>query len=128
MSQTGNEFQKSIEGAESKEEMKEEIQKAIDENKIIIFMKGNKLMPQCGYSMRALQTVAHYEDDVDGFEFETVDVLRDERIREALEEVTDWPTIPQIFVDGEFLGGSDTVYEMHEEGDLEDKIVKAFEN
>lgn len=116
-------IQERIENAETKEEMKEEIQNVIDENKIVLFMKGNKLMPQCGYSMRALQTIGQYDKD-----FETVDVLRDERIREALTEVTDWPTIPQVFVDGEFLGGSDVVYEMHEKGELEEKIDSAFQN
>ena len=111
------ETQKSIQNAETKEEMKEEIERAVDENDIVIFMKGNEMMPQCGYSARAVKAVSLYEE-----EFETVDVLRDERIREALEEVSDWPTIPQVFVDGEFLGGSDIVVEMHEDGELEEKI------
>lgn len=112
-------IQQAIENVGNKEEMKKEIQNAIDENDIIIFMKGTRHMPQCGYSRRAVQTIAHYEDD-----FKTVDVLKDARIREALSEITDWPTIPQVFVDGEFLGGSDTVYEMHEDGELEEKIKK----
>jgi len=111
------ETQKSIQNAETKEEMKEEIENAIDENDIVIFMKGNEMMPQCGYSARAVKAVSLYED-----EFETVDVLRDERIREVLEKVSDWPTIPQVFVGGEFLGGSDIVVEMHEDGELEEKI------
>jgi monothiol glutaredoxin len=111
------ETQKSIQNAETHEEMKEEIENAIQENEIIIFMKGNEVMPQCGYSARAVKAVSLYED-----EFETVDVLRDERIREVLEEVSDWPTIPQVFVGGEFLGGSDIVVEMHEDGELEEKI------
>lgn len=111
------ETQKSIQNAETKEKMREEIERAIDENDIVIFMKGNKQMPQCGYSARAVKAVSLYED-----EFETVDVLRDERVREVLEEVTEWPTIPQVFVDGEFLGGSDIVVEMHEDGELEEKI------
>ncbi len=112
-----SETQKSIQNAETREEMKAEIERAIDENDIIIFMKGNKMMPQCGYSARAVKAVSLHEE-----EFETVDVLRDERIREVLEEVSDWPTVPQVFVDGEFLGGSDIVVEMHEEGELEEKI------
>ncbi|MFW5983933.1 MAG: Grx4 family monothiol glutaredoxin [Halobacteria archaeon] len=111
------ETQKSIQNAETKEKMREEIERAIDENDIVIFMKGNKQMPQCGYSARAVKAVSLYEE-----EFETVDVLRDERVREVLEDVTDWPTIPQVFVDGEFLGGSDIVVEMHEDGELEEKI------
>ncbi len=111
------ETEKAIYNAEDEDEMREAIETAIDENDIIIFMKGNKQMPQCGYSARAVKAVSLYED-----EFETVDVLRDERVREVLEEVSDWPTIPQVFVGGEFLGGSDIVVEMHEEGELEEKI------
>ncbi|MFP4632193.1 MAG: glutaredoxin family protein [Halobacteriales archaeon] len=112
-----NEYQESIEGAETEDEMRGEIQRAIDEVDVLLFMKGNEMMPQCGYSARALKAVGLYADDV-----VTVDVLRDRRIREVLEDVTDWPTIPQVFVDGEFLGGSDVVVEMHEEGELERKI------
>ncbi len=109
-------MQQRIENADTREEMKERIEESIEDKDIIIFMKGNKHMPQCGYSRKAVQTIAHYEED-----FETVNVLNDPRIREVLSEITDWPTIPQVFVDGEFLGGSDTVYEMHEEGELEEK-------
>ena len=109
--------EKEIYESDDEDEMRDRIENAIDENDIIIFMKGNKQMPQCGYSARAVKAVSLYED-----EFETVDVLRDERVREVLEDVTDWPTIPQVFVDGEFLGGSDVVVEMHEDGELEEKI------
>lgn len=109
--------EKEIYEAGDEDEMRERIEDAVDDNDIVIFMKGNKQMPQCGYSARAVKAVSLYEDD-----FETVDVLRDERVREVLEEITDWPTIPQVFVDGEFLGGSDIVVEMHEEGELEEKI------
>lgn len=111
------ETEKAIYNAEDEDEMREAIETAIEDNEVIIFMKGNKQMPQCGYSARAVKAVSLYED-----EFETVDVLRDERVREVLEEVSDWPTIPQVFVGGEFLGGSDIVVEMHEEGELEEKI------
>jgi len=111
------ETEREIYNAEDEDEMRELIEEAIDDNDVIVFMKGNKEMPQCGYSARAVKAVSLYED-----EFETVDVLRDERVREVLEDVTDWPTIPQVFVDGEFLGGSDIVVEMHEEGELEEKI------
>lgn len=109
--------EKEIYESDDEDEMRERIEDAVDDNDIIIFMKGNKQMPQCGYSARAVKAVSLYEE-----EFETVDVLRDERVREVLEEITDWPTIPQVFVDGEFLGGSDIVVEMHEEGELGEKI------
>ena len=109
--------EKEIYEADDEKEMRQRIEGAIDNNDIIIFMKGNEQMPQCGYSARAVKAVSLYED-----EFETVDVLRDERVREVLEEVSDWPTIPQVFVGGEFIGGSDVVVEMHEDGELEEKI------
>lgn len=110
-------LQQSIEDTDSRTEMRERIESAIENNDVVIFMKGNKMMPQCGYSARAVKAVSLYRED-----FETVDVLRDERIREVLEEVTDWPTIPQVFIGGEFQGGSDIIVEMHEEGELEEKI------
>lgn len=112
-----SEIQESIEDSNSRDEMRSRIEDAIESNDVLIFMKGNELMPQCGYSARAVKAVSLYRD-----EFETVDVLRDERIREVLEEVTDWPTIPQVFIGGEFQGGSDVIVEMHEEGELEEKI------
>lgn len=112
-----SELQESIEDADTREEMRDRIESAIESNDVVIFMKGNELMPQCGYSARAVKAVSLYRE-----EFETVDVLRDERIREVLEEVTDWPTIPQVFIGGEFQGGSDIIVEMHEEGELEQKI------
>jgi monothiol glutaredoxin len=114
-----SEHQEAIEDADSEDAMREEIERVIDEQDVVVFMKGNKLMPQCGYSARAVEVVAHYRDK----EFATVDVLRDERIREVLEGISDWPTIPQVFVDGEFLGGSDVLMEMHEEGELEEKMA-----
>ncbi|MDY7082076.1 MAG: Grx4 family monothiol glutaredoxin [Halobacteria archaeon] len=116
-----SQLQESIEDAETEEEMKERIEDAIEENEIIIFMKGNKMMPQCGYSARAVKAVGQFRED-----FETVDVLRDERIREVLEDVSDWPTIPQVFIGGEFQGGSDIVVEMYENGELEEKIEEAY--
>jgi len=111
------ETERAIYEADDENEMRDRIEETIENNDIVVFMKGNKGMPQCGYSARAVKAVSLYED-----EFETVDVLRDERVREVLEDVTDWPTIPQVFVDGEFLGGSDVVVEMHEDGELEEKI------
>lgn len=112
-----NEYQEAIENASTEEEMRDEIDRAVTENDIVVFMKGNAMMPQCGYSARAVDAVGVYEED-----FVDVDVLKDERIREVLEDYSDWPTIPQVYVDGEFLGGSDIVVEMHESGELEQKI------
>ncbi|MFB6282663.1 MAG: Grx4 family monothiol glutaredoxin [Halobacteria archaeon] len=112
-----SEFQDSIENATDMEEMKEEIERTIDDNDIVIFMKGNQMMPQCGYSAKAVEIMQMYAD-----EFETINILNDRRIKEALKEVSDWPTSPQVFVDGELLGGSDILAEMHENGELEEKV------
>ncbi len=112
-----DEHQEAIENAEDEEEMREEIDRAVNENDVVVFMKGNALMPQCGYSARAAEAVGVYVD-----EFVDIDVLADRRIREVLEDYSDWPTIPQVFIDGEFQGGSDIVVEMHENGELEQKI------
>jgi monothiol glutaredoxin len=86
----------------------------IAENEVVLFMKGNPLMPQCGYSDRAVNLVAAHRE-----EFETVDVLPAlDRYRAALAEHSGWETIPQTFVDGEFVGGSDVLAELEERGEL----------
>jgi monothiol glutaredoxin len=88
---------------------------AIADNDVVLFIKGNRLMPQCGYSKRALELVSQYRE-----EFETVDTLEAlEEYRAALEEHSGWETIPQTYVDGEFVGGSDILAELDERGELE---------
>jgi monothiol glutaredoxin len=97
------------------EEVKSNVKTAIEENDIVLFMKGNRLMPQCGYSQRAVNLLSQYVD-----EFEVVDVLPAlDAYREALDEHSGWETIPQTFVDGEFIGGSDILAEMDERGELQ---------
>jgi len=98
----------------SEAEVAERVDAAIEENDVVLFMKGNRLMPQCGYSARALELVgAHVE------EFETVDVLPAlDAYRAALSEHSGWETIPQTFVNGEFVGGSDILVELDERGEL----------
>jgi monothiol glutaredoxin len=87
---------------------------AIEENDVVLFMKGNRLMPQCGYSQRALELVDEHVDD-----FETVDVLPAlPAFRTALESHSGWETTPQTYVDGEFVGGSDVLAELDERGEL----------
>jgi monothiol glutaredoxin len=76
-------------------------------------MKGSPLFPQCGFSSRAIAILNHLE-----VEFESVDVLQDQGIRQGIKAYSDWPTIPQLYVDGEFLGGSDIMMEMYESGEL----------
>ena len=96
---------------------KEKIQKLIDANSIMVFMKGTKLMPQCGFSNNVVQILNSL-----GVVFSTFDVLSDFEIREGIKEYSDWPTIPQVYLKGEFLGGSDILIEMYNSGSLKEKI------
>ena len=103
------------------EEVSERVDETIEDNHVVLFMKGNRLMPQCGYSQRAVELIgAHVE------EFETVDVLPAlDEYREALEAHSGWETIPQTFVDGEFVGGSDILAELDERDQLESTLTRA---
>jgi monothiol glutaredoxin len=97
--------------------MTEDVHARIDDlvrnNRIVLFMKGSPLFPQCGFSSRAVAILQHL-----GAEFESVDVLQDQGIRQGIKAYSDWPTIPQLYVDGEFVGGSDIMMEMYESGEL----------
>lgn len=96
------------------EEVPEIVDDAISNNEVVLFMKGTPQMPQCGYSKRAVGLIGQYRDDV-----ETVDTLQNlGAFREALDEHSGWETIPQTFVEGEFVGGSDVLAQLDEEGDL----------
>ena len=92
---------------------KDKIQRLIDSNSVMVFMKGTKLMPQCGFSNNVVQILNSL-----GVEFNTFDVLSDFEIREGIKEFSDWPTIPQLYVKKEFVGGCDIIREMHENGEL----------
>ena len=94
--------------------LRDQIQAAIDENPVILFMKGTPDQPMCGFSAR---TVAILQSV--GAPFAAVNILPDPRIRQELSVVSDWPTIPQLFIDGEFVGGCDIVTEMYESGELQ---------
>ena len=99
------------------DEIKGFIENAIKENRVMLFMKGTPQQPACGFSMRAsgaLNTL--------GVKYAALDILPDPRIREELSEVSGWPTIPQLFVDGELVGGSDIVMEMFESGELAETL------
>ncbi|MBB3764189.1 Grx4 family monothiol glutaredoxin [Sphingomicrobium lutaoense] len=95
-------------------DVKERIDQLVKDNDVVLFMKGSKLFPQCGFSSRAVAIL-----DRSNVEFETVDVLQDQEIRQGIKEYSDWPTIPQLYVKGEFVGGSDIMMEMFESGELQ---------
>mmetsp|Transcript_11917 Transcript_11917/g.25184 ORF Transcript_11917/g.25184 Transcript_11917/m.25184 type:complete len:161 (+) Transcript_11917:78-560(+) len=98
----------------------ERIKKLVDETPVLLFMKGSKLFPQCGFSNTACQILQSYNID-----FETVDVLADEEIRQGVKVFSQWPTIPQLYVCGEFIGGSDIMIEMYQSGELGEMIEVA---
>ena len=93
---------------------------------VVLFMKGTPLFPQCGFSSRAVAILDHL-----GVAYDSVDVLQDMEIRQGIKEFSDWPTIPQLYVKGEFVGGSDIMMEMYEAGELQqmmqDKAVARAE-
>ena len=94
------------------------VQKITTENRVVIFMKGTPDFPQCGFSNRAVQVLrAAGVESIYG-----VDVLSDDPLWEALEEFTQWPTVPQIFINGKFIGGSDIAMEMYERGELQEML------
>lgn len=101
------------------DEVQRRVDEAIFEHDIVLFIKGTELMPQCGYSRRALGLVKQYRTDI-----EVVDVLQSlDEFRSALEKHSGWETIPQVYVDGEFIGGSDIVAELDERGELAEVLA-----
>ncbi len=89
-------------------------------NDVVLFMKGTPLFPQCGFSSKAIAILDHL-----GVTYESVDVLQDMEIRQGIKSYSDWPTIPQLYVKGEFVGGSDIMMEMYEAGELEELVTQA---
>ena len=104
-------------------EMKEQIISDIETNPIIVYMKGTKKMPMCGFSNSVVQVLNHY-----GVEFKDVNVLTDPMIRVKLSEHSGWPTIPQLFVKGKLIGGADITMELHNNGELLDILDTKTEN
>lgn len=95
----------------------ERIDELVKSNNVVLFMKGSPLFPQCGFSSKAIAILDHLN-----VEYASVDVLQDMEIRQGIKEYSDWPTIPQLYVKGEFLGGSDIMMEMYEAGELHDLV------
>ena len=102
-------------------ETKARIDSLVEQNKILVFMKGNKLMPQCGFSNNVVQIL-----NVLGVPYETIDVLADPEIRQGIKEYSSWPTIPQVYLNGEFLGGSDILIKMYQDGNLSETVEVAL--
>lgn len=97
----------------SYEETIAKIQSDVSENTVVLYMKGDKDFPMCGFSARAVQILQAVDTD-----FVTRNVLEDETLRQAIKDFSNWPTIPQLYVNGEFVGGSDIMMEMYQNGDL----------
>jgi len=98
----------------------ERIAEIVGKHDIVLFMKGTPLFPQCGFSSRAVAILDHL-----GVPFESVDVLQDQEGRAGIKDYSDWPTIPQLYVKGEFVGGSDIMMEMFESGELQSLVTPA---
>jgi len=103
----------------SEQDLKKKIQDQVNANKVVIYMKGTQDFPQCGFSAQAIQVLKASNAPIF-----SVDVLSDDPLWGALEEFTQWPTVPQIFINGEFVGGCDIVTEMYERGDLQKLLEK----
>lgn len=99
---------------------RERIQSAVADNKILIFMKGNRNFPQCGFSAATVQIFEQL-----GTPYETIDVLSDPEIRDEVKAYSNWPTIPQVYIDGKFVGGCDIVRELYETGELQTLVKSA---
>ncbi|KKZ14810.1 MAG: glutaredoxin [Candidatus Synechococcus spongiarum 142] len=101
--------------------LKKRIETLVASNPIFVFMKGNKLMPQCGFSNNVVQVL-----NALGVTYETFDVLSDAEIRQGIKDYANWPTIPQVYLKGEFLGGSDILIEMYNSGELRETMEVAL--
>ena len=98
------------------------IRKTIDDNRIVIYMKGSPTFPMCGFSAATIEVFNEL-----GVPYETVDVLTDPEIRDGIKRFSDWPTIPQVYLKGEFIGGCDIVREMHASGELAEMVKQALQ-
>jgi monothiol glutaredoxin len=101
---------------------KQRIAEMVGKSDVVLFMKGTVLFPQCGFSSRAVAILDHL-----GVPYETVDVLQDPEIRQGIKDYSDWPTVPPLYVKGQFVGGSDIMMEMFESGELKELVGQAAE-
>ncbi len=103
-------------------QVQQRIAELVDSNEVVLFMKGTASFPMCGFSGRALQVLK--ASGVDPKTIKTVNVLDDQEIREGIKTFSNWPTIPQLYIKGEFIGGSDIMMEMYESGELQ-KVINS---
>jgi len=94
-------------------DIRQRIDAEVKDNPVVLFMKGTPVFPQCGFSSAVVQILSHL-----GVKFKAIDVLKDPEIRQGIKEYSDWPTIPQLYVKGQFVGGADIVHEMYENDEL----------
>ena len=104
------------------DDVRAKIDQQVKKNKVMLYMKGNPQFPQCGFSAHTVEILQSY-----GVPFQTEDVLQDPEIREGIKQYSNWPTIPQVYIDGKFVGGCDILNELHERGELEPILKAAFE-
>ncbi len=98
----------------------ERIQQELDENQVVLFMKGTPVFPQCGFSATVVQVLNHM-----GVKFKGIDVLQDPGLRQGVKDFTNWPTIPQLYIKGEFVGGCDIIREMFQSGELQELLTQS---
>src|SRR5579884_125365 len=103
--------------------VKQEIEREVAANKILVYGKGTKTMPRCGFTLETIQFFSHF-----GYPFEVIDVLENMPKREVLAAMTDWPTLPKVFIDGEFYGDTDILGPMAENGELQALLEKTFKS
>jgi monothiol glutaredoxin len=101
------------------EQTRDKIKSTVESNRVVLFMKGSKMFPQCGFSARVVEILKR-----SGAEFQDINVLADPEVREGIKEYSSWPTIPQLYVNGQFVGGCDIVTDLYQSGELEKLLTK----
>jgi len=104
-----------VESTDKSKELSEQIQEVLNSSKIVLFMKGNADMPQCGFSANSIAILKHL-----AVPFKTFNILNDPEIRQGLKEISNWPTYPQLYVNGKLIGGNDIITEMYQSGELQE--------
>ena len=100
-------------------EIEKTLKELVNQKRVVLFMKGNRLFPQCGFSAQVVKILKSH-----GAEFSDVNVLADPSVRQGIKEFSSWPTIPQLYVDGNFVGGCDIITELHENGELQKVLAQ----